>query len=241
MRPLISSRIGLYELQQWLHPITWVFHKRTREVEKSAFLERRTQENIDQLRRGLSTLERKEKNQGNRIKGLAHIKNKFNVKRDERRSLKQWVKPKAAKQRRFKQRVSQYRQNRMFQYDQKRLHQELDGVTDNSDILPDPQESCDFLGKESETLNDLMFMDDLKLYGKKKGRVDSLVNTVRVFSNDIGMEFGLEKCGILILKRGKVEKAEGITLPDGCKMKSLEEDGYKYLGVLEYETYYIDV
>ena len=30
-------------------------------------------------------------------------------------------------------------------------------------------------------------------------------------------------------------KSEGIELPEGRKMKTIEKDGYKYLGILEYE------
>ena len=36
-------------------------------------------------------------------------------------------------------------------------------------------------------------MDDLKLYGKSTAELESLLDTVRVFSNDISMEFGLDK------------------------------------------------
>ena len=35
------------------------------------------------------------------------------------------------------------------------------------------------LGKERAKLNHLLFMDDLKLYGKDKNQLDSLVQTVR--------------------------------------------------------------
>ena len=47
------------------------------------------------------------------------------------------------------------------------------------------------------------------------------------------MEFGLPKCGVLIMKRGKVVKSEGISMPDRKMMKNIEEDGYKYLRILE--------
>lgn len=59
------------------------------------------------------------------------------------------------------------------------------------------------------------------------------MNTVRVFSDHIVMEFGLKKCCISILRRGKVGKIEEVTLPNGHKMKSVEKDVYKYFGVLE--------
>ena len=86
-------------------------------------------------------------------------------------------------------------------------------------------------------INHLLFMDDLKLYAKSSNQLDSLIQTVRIFSNDIGMKFGIEKCAVLILKRGKVTQSEGITLPDDTKIRSLKEgEGYKYLGVLEADT-----
>ena len=62
-------------------------------------------------------------------------------------------------------------------------------------------------------------MDDLKLFAKNEDQIDNLVNAVRVCSEDIKMEFGLPKYGVLIMKRGKVVKSEGISMPDG-KMKS---------------------
>ena len=40
-------------------------------------------------------------------------------------------------------------------------------------------------------------MNDLKLYSRRKKRFDTLVQAVRVFSEDIGMEFGIEKCAML--------------------------------------------
>ena len=39
------------------------------------------------------------------------------------------------------------------------------------------------------------------------------------------MEFGLPKCGVLIMKRGKVVKSEGMHMPDGMMMKSIEQGG----------------
>uniref|UniRef100_A0A1X7SGU0 Reverse transcriptase domain-containing protein n=1 Tax=Amphimedon queenslandica TaxID=400682 RepID=A0A1X7SGU0_AMPQE len=60
-----------------------------------------------------------------------------------------------------------------------------------------------------------MFMDDLKLYGKNERQIDSLINTVQAVSEDIGMEFGIDKCGVLNLKRGKVVESDGIEMPNG--------------------------
>ena len=51
-------------------------------------------------------------------------------------------------------------------------------------------------------------MDDLKLFTKSCDQIDSLVNTVHTFNEDIGMEFRIKKCGVLVLKREKVDEAK---------------------------------
>ena len=89
------------------------------------------------------------------------------------------------------------------------------------------------LKKGGKKINHLLFMDDLKLFVKNEDQIDNLVNTVRIFSEDIKMEFGLPKCGVLIMKREKVVKSEGISIPNGKMLKNIEEGGYKYLGILE--------
>ena len=50
--------------------------------------------------------------------------------------------------------------------------------------------------------------------------MDSLVQTVRVFSEDIGMEFGMEKFAMLVMENRKIVKSVGIKLPDGKVIKS---------------------
>ena len=46
--------------------------------------------------------------------------------------------------------------------------------------------------ESKEKINHLLFMDDLKLYCRNEKGLDPLVQTVRVFSEDIGMEFGIK-------------------------------------------------
>ena len=46
-------------------------------------------------------------------------------------------------------------------------------------------------------------MDDLKLYGKSESEIKGLVSIAEVFSQDIGMEFGVKKCCVIIMNRGK--------------------------------------
>ena len=82
-------------------------------------------------------------------------------------------------------------------------------------------------------MNHLLFMDDLKLYAKSEEQTNTLERTVHVFSTDIGMEFGIKKCGILTMKRGKIVKSEGIKLPDGEVMKQVGQEGFLYLSIIE--------
>lgn len=83
------------------------------------------------------------------------------------------------------------------------------------------------------SINHLLFMDDLKLYGKDEGQIDLLVKTVHIFSEDTGMEFGIKKSGVLIIRKSKISRFEGIEIPSEEIMNEVEEDGYSYLGIVE--------
>ena len=77
-------------------------------------------------------------------------------------------------------------------------------------------------------VNHLLYLDDLKLYGRNNREIQSLVTTVKIFSDDICMKFGLDECASLSIKRGKAQTvvSPGISpLPEGSACK--------YLGVLE--------
>ena len=78
------------------------------------------------------------------------------------------------------------------------------------------------LGKDRGNLNHHLFMDDLKLYSRKVEELDTLVQTVRLISEDISMEFGISKCAMMEMKRGKMAKNDGIELPNGKRIRSLE-------------------
>ena len=52
------------------------------------------------------------------------------------------------------------------------------------------------LGDLRGKVNPLIFMDDQILYGQNEKQVDTLINTVQIFSED-RMEFGISKCGTL--------------------------------------------
>ena len=75
-------------------------------------------------------------------------------------------------------------------------------------------------------------MDDLKLYTRSEKELNSLIQSVRVFSKDIGKQCRVKKCAVLMLKRGRKIKSEGVKIPENNLIRSLQKnDGYKYLGV----------
>lgn len=76
-------------------------------------------------------------------------------------------------------------------------------------------------------------MDYLKLWAKIEGEVNGLVFTVQILRKNIGIEFGVKKFGVLVLKKGKVVSSEGEVMIDSEKIKEVEKSGYKYLGILE--------
>ena len=93
------------------------------------------------------------------------------------------------------------------------------------------------LEKGGAKINHLLYMDDLKLYGKGSAEIESLTKTVFEYSDDIGMEFGISKCATMVMKRGKMVESDGVILPDGQVVTGLKlEDSYKYLGMLEADS-----
>ena len=82
------------------------------------------------------------------------------------------------------------------------------------------------LKKERCKINNLLFMDNLKLYGKNSSLIDSLVvQTVWSYSEDIGIKFGIDKCAVLELERGRLVSSDGIELLGGERMKEVDQEG----------------
>ena len=77
-------------------------------------------------------------------------------------------------------------------------------------------------------------MDDLKLYASNEKSLESLIQTVRVSSNNIGIEIGVGKCAVLTMKKGNMANSDRIALPNKATMKGLKEGGScKYLGLIQ--------
>ena len=76
------------------------------------------------------------------------------------------------------------------------------------------------LSQLQEKINHLKYKDDIKLFAQNERE---LKLTVRIYSQDIGMEFAKEKCAMLVMKSGKQHKTEGIKLPNQEKLERQEK------------------
>ena len=68
-------------------------------------------------------------------------------------------------------------------------------------------------------------MDDLKTYTKNDVEQTGLLRTIKSFSDDIGMEFGLDKCANATFKRGQLADSSNIELDVN---NIIQEGTYKY-------------
>ena len=93
------------------------------------------------------------------------------------------------------------------------------------------------LSRSQEKINHLMYMDDIKLFAKNEKEQETLIHAVRIYSQDIGMEFVIEKCAMLVMKSGKRHMTDGMELPSQDKIRTLGgNETYKYLRILEADT-----
>ena len=76
-------------------------------------------------------------------------------------------------------------------------------------------------------------MDDPKLFRKSTVELESLLNNVRIFSNDISMEFGLDKYTTLAVTKGKVTEIQSMSLPNNNITGLSLNKTHKYLGILQ--------
>ena len=64
--------------------------------------------------------------------------------------------------------------------------------------------------------------------------------SVKIVSGDIGMKFGMDKCAVLKMKRGKQVQYEGIDLREGMMIDEANQKVYKHLGILKREDIFQD-
>ncbi len=116
--------------------------------QKEPWWKRRIQRDINELRKHISIMDRERRGELRTRRKYLEIEKKYQVDRKGLlvviEELKQRLTAKAAKIRRYEQRIHQYRQNRLFSTDQKRFYQELDGGITYDRTVPDAEESLKF-------------------------------------------------------------------------------------------------
>ena len=53
-----------------------------------------------------------------------------------------------------------------------------------------------------------MYMDDIKLFVKYEKELETLVQMIRIYGQDIEIELGIEKCAMLLTKSWKRQQKE---------------------------------
>ena len=83
------------------------------------------------------------------------------------------------------------------------------------------------IGKKK--VSNSLYIDDLKVYAKDEIEMERCKTVIQEFSNDIMMEFGLDKCAVIHMKKGEVVNSpliNDIPLLTG-------DENYKYLGIIQ--------
>ena len=82
---------------------------------------------------------------------------------------------------------------------------------------------------EKMKVNNLLYIDDLKVFAKGKEEMEKCRALIKMFSDDIKMEFGLSKCAVIHINKGTI-----VNSPDVIDIPLLStDDNYKYLGILQ--------
>jgi hypothetical protein len=66
-------------------------------------------------------------------------------------------------------------------------------------------------------------MDDLKLIAKSEEELQKQIQTVKTVSDDIHMDFGLDKCDKITFKRGKLTYSQNLVIDVNREIQELEQ------------------
>jgi hypothetical protein len=72
-------------------------------------------------------------------------------------------------------------------------------------------------------ISHLLYVDDLKLLGKSEEEFQKQIRTITTFSHEIHMEFGLDKCAKIVLKKGKLVHLQNLVVDINREIKELEQ------------------
>ena len=75
-----------------------------------------------------------------------------------------------------------------------------------------------------KAINHLFYMDDLKNLNLDDKELEGLLSTVKQFSDDIGMEFGLDKCAKASFIKGKFTRTTAVELDIDTAIRELDQE-----------------
>jgi hypothetical protein len=74
--------------------------------------------------------------------------------------------------------------------------------------------------KKKKKISHLLYMDDLKLIAESKEGIQKQIQTVKTFSDNIHMKFGLDKCAKTAFKRGKQTHSQNLVIDINRRVKA---------------------
>ena len=77
--------------------------------------------------------------------------------------------------------------------------------------------------QQRQKFHTLLYMDDLKLIAKSEDELQKQIQTIKIFSDDNNMEFGLEKCAKITFKKGKLTHSQNIVIDTNREIQELEQ------------------
>ena len=80
-----------------------------------------------------------------------------------------------------------------------------------------------------------MYIDDIKLFAKTEKEQENLIHAVRIYSQDIGMEFDIEKCAMQDTENGRRHLTEW-NYQIRTRLARSEKRNVQILGILETDT-----
>ena len=66
-----------------------------------------------------------------------------------------------------------------------------------------------------------MYIDDIKLLAQNEKELETLIQAIRIYRDNIGIDFDIVKCAIFKITTRKPQITEGIELPIQGKIRTL--------------------
>ena len=94
----------------------------------------------------------------------------------------------------------------------------------------------------NQNITNLLFVDDLKSYHRSEQKATVVLSKLKMMFKDIGLEWGINKCAAVHIKRGRLKTSGNNTMPtyDDASIPLIgDQDHYNFLGRLQ-NTQHLD-